>query len=100
MIPRNDIARRYSQVGLTAAWLLTLPAVPTLAEPLPINPAKLSRIATVDARFQSYNIEMIEVTRGGLRPAYEAMSTVAPAGAKPDLFAARAPIDLGNARLR
>lgn len=46
--------------------------------------------ATVDDRFQSYNIEMVEVTGGYFWPPYEA------GGAK----VYRAPIDLGSKRLR
>ena len=31
---------------------------------VPITPATLPRIATVDERYQSYNVEMLEVTGG------------------------------------
>jgi hypothetical protein len=34
------------------------------ADPMAIAPAKMPRIGTVDARFQSFNVEMVEVTGG------------------------------------
>ena len=34
------------------------------AEPIAIAPSAMPRIGTVDERFQSYNIEMVEVTGG------------------------------------
>ena len=57
----------------------------------------MRRVATVDPRFQSYNIEMVEVTGGRFWRPYSAAD--AP-GEKPDLFANRAPINLADARLR
>ncbi|WP_249144273.1 hypothetical protein [Bradyrhizobium lablabi] len=68
------------------------------AAELSLNVADMPRVATVDPRFQSYNIEMVEVTGGRFWRPYA--STDAPAGPNPDLFAERAPIDLGDARLR
>ena len=57
----------------------------------------LARVGTIDARFQSYNIEMVEVTGGRFWRPYSAAD--AP-GEKPDLFANRAPINLADTRLR
>ena len=34
------------------------------AQPVLVSPAAMPRIGTIDERFQSYNIEMIEVTGG------------------------------------
>jgi len=34
------------------------------AEPIPIAPATMARPSVLDERFQSYNIEMVEVTGG------------------------------------
>ena len=69
-------------------------------------------IGTVDERFQSYNIEMVEVIGGRFwkpygsttneskaqEPAPQAGFT--PAGIDPNLYQYRAPIDLSNPRLR
>ena len=76
------------------------------------NPATMPRIATVDPRFQSFNIEMVEVTGGNFWKPYsktvDAPATVAPKsspsnqpiGMNPSMFHYRSPIDLSNARLR
>src|SRR6266508_3072423 len=66
------------------------------AEELSITPARMARIGTVDERFQSYNVEMIEVTGGRFWKPYGPVTSSAPS----DLFAYRPPIDLTNARLR
>jgi hypothetical protein len=50
-------------------------------------------MATVDERFQSYNVEMVEVTGGRFWRPYGQE-------ASPDLYAYMPPIDLANARLR
>lgn len=91
-----------------------------------IAPGKLPRIATIDERYQSYNVEMAEVIGGnfwkpydeaknksGEKPASAGPASSSAGGASsgsrgsglqvgqdPGLFEARAPIDLGNARLR
>lgn len=59
----------------------------------------MPRIGTVDVRFQSYNIEMVEITGGRFWRPYGSR-TSKPAGINPDLYADRPPIDLTNARLR
>ena len=58
-----------------------------------IMPGTMPRIAEVDARFQSYNVEMVTVTGGPFWKPY---------GVRPDrqLFAERSPIDLANPRLQ
>lgn len=60
----------------------------------------MPRIGKVDARFLSYNIEMVEITGGPFWRPYRPVhsSTRLQSGAK--LFQNRAPIDLTNARLR
>ncbi len=77
-----------------------------------IDPAGLRRVATIDERFQSYNVEMIEVTGGRFWKPYrsntdtqedEQPSAAAagdPAGMDPGLYHYRPPIDLANPRLR
>ena len=87
---------------LGACSCLAAPADP----PPSITPAKMPRIATVDERFQSYNIEMVEVTGGRFWKPYASTaasqqpSTNQPAGMDPSLYEYRPPIDLSNPRLR
>lgn len=77
-------------------------------------------ISTVDARYQSYNVEMAEVVGGNFRKPYDqksekknsavpepesAPSTPTPGGpplqiGQGEMFKARRPINLANARLR
>jgi hypothetical protein len=69
----------------------------------------MPRIATVDERFQSYNIEMVEVIGGRFWKPYSSHATNAsttqpsdstPAGMDPELYQYRPPIDLSKSRLR
>jgi hypothetical protein len=70
----------------------------------------MPKLATVDERFQSYNIEAVEVTGGRFWKPYSAeqrtdtgnpKDSAAQAGGIPaDLFQYRPPIDLSNKRLR
>jgi heparanase 1 len=78
--------------------------------PASVAPAKMPRVGTVDERFQSFNIEMLEVTGGRFWAPYKQESTAptapvdskagTPAGMDPSLYRYRAPIDLSNPRLR
>lgn len=79
--------------------------------PAGIAPASLPRVATVDERFQSYNIEMAEVMGGWFWRPYGGDRRRAPhppppgaaglpAGMDPAMYRWRAPIDLSSARLR
>ena len=88
-----------------AIALLAL-ATPVVAQK--IDPASLPRTGSVDERFQSYNIEMVEVTGGRFWKPYASKSTDTttaananqPVGMDPSLYEYRSPIDLTNARLR
>lgn len=62
-----------------------------------IAPAELKAIGTIDARFQSYNIEMVEVTGGRFWAPYPRTSR---AFDERNRYSDRPPIDLANARLR
>src|ERR1700723_3113407 len=91
---------------------VVVPATQLSAQVVSLDPAKLPAIGTVDERFQSYNIEMVEVIGGRFwkpygsttnqskthEPAPQAGFT--PAGIDPSLYRYRAPIDLSNPRLR
>src|SRR5580704_15272433 len=89
---------------------------PAPGSPGRIDAASMRRIGTVDERFQSYNIEMVEVIGGRFWKPYrdidallKAQSSVSqsnkdaaavPAGMDPNLYQQRPPIDLTNPRLR
>jgi hypothetical protein len=89
------------RAGATGALLLALACSGALAEGSSIEPASLPRIGAVDERFQSYNIEMVEVTGGRFWRPYPAQVRYGtPAGSDLDLYADRPPIDLADARLR
>lgn len=88
-------------------------APPTAAATTRIEPARLARIATVDPRYQSYNVEMAEVIGGKFWKPYTPQSIAAMqakkeaaaaaggvVGQDPTMFQQRAPIDLANPRLR
>jgi len=97
--------------SFVALGLACLPSL-LLAQVAPIDPAKMPPMGTVDERFQSYNIEMVEVTGGRfwkpygsssnppakVQPTQQSGST--PAGMDPKLYQYRPPIDLSNPRLR
>ena len=89
---------------MTWAFLLALACSGCLAAGPSIEPANLPRIGTVDERFQSYNMEMVEVTGGRFWRPYQERPSPAPSGpdsaAKSERYAYRPPIDLSNARLR
>lgn len=79
------------------------------AEPAALAPAKMPRLGTVDERFQSFNVEMVEVTGGRFWAPYRDAGKAAEpaAGPKlavpaidPSLFRTREPIDLESPRLR
>ena len=69
--------------------------------------SKMPKLGTVDSRYLSYNVEMVEVTGGRFwKPYKDALKADAPpqpsqeVGADPGLYQYRSPIDLRNVRLR
>jgi heparanase 1 len=88
----------------------------SMSPSIAVSPQSLRRIGTVDPRYQSYNIEMLEVTGGKFwkpygreldaifavkQPAAAAQSGGdTPAGMNPAVYSYRPPIDLTNRRLR
>lgn len=71
------------------------------------NPSTMPKVATVDPRFQSYNVEMVEVIGGRFwKPYASKTASTAPSksvvsgGVDPNLLEQRTPIDLSNPRLR
>ena len=95
-----------------ALTVLSCSASPAADSPDVINPTNLRAIGTIDKRFQAYNVEMVEVTGGRFWRPYKNLQAGSaakqdtrgpvstPAGMRADLYQYRAPIDLGNARLR
>jgi heparanase len=108
---------RYIGLGVSAALVMFGPACSreprTSSSAGAIAPENMPRIGTVDDRFQSYNIEMVEVTGGRFWKPYREIDAILktqasaagsgsnqPAGMSPDLYQYRPPIDLSKARLR
>lgn len=73
-----------------------------------LAPETMARVTSVDERFQSYNVEMVEITGGRFWKPYALTTESAPAhpelatpgGMDPSLYQYRPPLDLSNARLR
>jgi len=98
-------------MGIAIAALTGIQKAAAQAPALAVDPSRLPRLGTVDARYQSYNLEMIEVTGGRFWKPYRANTSAplargadnaenVPAGMNPDLYAYREPTDLSNPRLR
>ena len=85
-----------------AGVLLAVPWQFATAGSVTLVPAELPAIATIDQRFQSFNIEMVAVTGGPFWKPYSGRDESSPsaAGMQTDLFSNRQPIDLANPRLR
>lgn len=84
-------------------------AAQTSAAPqVKLDPRTMARVGSVDERFQSYNVEMVEITGGRFWKPYASVAAAAPAhpelatpgGVDPSLYQYRPPLDLSNARLR
>ena len=64
-------------MGIAVAALAgSLQAAAAQAPTLAVDPSRLPRLGTVDARFQSYNLEMVEVTGGRFWKPYYALSLI------------------------
>ena len=89
--------------------------VPLRKSSVTVTPGRMPQLATVDERYQSYNVEMLEVTGGKFwrpygpeleailkqpAPAAASSSGETPAGMNPGLYEYRSPLDLTNPRLR
>jgi heparanase 1 len=115
--PEVDAMKKNRWVGVIAcAGMVALGGGGTLVAQKPaveaVSPATMARVGTVDPRFQSYNIEMVEVIGGRFwkpyaKPGEAAPSSAAqstnknqPVGMDPSLYQYRPPINLSNPRLR
>ena len=92
------------------ALLLAAPLLPAQA-PVALDAAHLKPIAQVSDRFQSFNVEMVEVTGGRFWAPYKQAATgptavedkapaLTPGGMPASLYRYRSPIDLSNPQLR
>jgi len=96
--------------GVVLAWIegAAYSQPPGGVHPASVAPASMARIGTADERYQSFNIEMVEVTGGRFWKPYgkevdallKAPPAAGPVGMDPALFQRRPPIDLTNPRLR
>src|ERR1700681_4291572 len=87
---------RDRQACLIRTLLIAFVCPGAFAEELSIPPGSMPRVGTVDERFQSYNVEMIEVTGGRFWKPYGSRTS----DRHSDLYEYRTPIDLTNPRLR
>lgn len=96
---------------LASALLLAQAGAESPTDAPSVTPSSLARIGTISERFQSYNIEMVEVTGGKFWRPYRSKLDVPPTqpprpgsdtppGMDSKLYQYRPPIDLANARLR
>jgi heparanase len=109
--------RRLIRLAAAAAFASVAGAVGApmrgIAQTVSLAPSTMPAVGSIDERYQSYNVEMLEVTGGkfwrpygpeleaALRQSAPASSGGdTPAGMNPGLYEYRPPIDLTNARLR
>ncbi|SDJ48906.1 MULTISPECIES: hypothetical protein [Bradyrhizobium] len=105
-------------VQVFAAFAIVVASIATLSvhahaqePPMKIaSPANMTRVGSINERYQSYNIEMLEVTGGMFWKPYGSASSGqtsgapdrsgVPAGMDPNLYEYRPPVDLSNRKLR
>jgi hypothetical protein len=99
---------RILQAPAGAVVLLAMACHVSIAGQVTLVPAELPVISTIDHRFQSFNIEMVEVTGGPFWKPYAAKDDLAKpredtrsaAARQSGLFSYRSPMDLANPLLR
>ncbi len=116
----NSLDRSKRKIAILGALLVALLSgnhvVAASSPSASLSPATMPAIATIDDRFESYNVEMAEVIGGKFWKPYDpatlaslkasaaaaetGKSTTIVIGQDPAMFQARAPIDLVNPRLR
>jgi len=111
---RNRFLEFIMALNLGVFGIAGCSTAPRNASPSALDPATMQRIASVDERFQSYNVEMVEVIGGRFwkpynkqenQPPQELPTTAKesganPTGMDPNMYQQRPPIDLTNHRLR
>lgn len=109
----RKLVRYRRHIGFAATCIVVASAGPIAAQNEAVDPGKLRPIGRVDSHYQSYNIEMVEVTGGRFWAPYKQArdGDVDKGGADkrgdsggvnstPAIFRQREPIDLGDRRLR
>jgi hypothetical protein len=106
------MVQRLSGVAIVVASITTLSLHVRAQEPaMKIGPPEnMTRVGSVEERYQFYNIEMLEVTGGMFWKPYGQASndgtggapdkSGVPAGMDADLYEYRPPVDLSNGKLR
>src|SRR5689334_15130629 len=61
---RNRLGRPRARATLASIGVSMIFATAAAAQPVSVTPATMPSIGTVDERYQSYNVEMLEVTGG------------------------------------
>ena len=106
---RSKNTVRLAVLALSMGLAALGPSEPASAAGVSLAPTTMTRLGAVDERFQSYNIEMVEVTGGyfwrpyddyGGKSSARSAPENMPAGMDPSLYAWRKPIDLSQPRLR
>ncbi len=106
--------KRMTKVVIVLSIGISAWGVPVIGheKPITVTPSRMPKLATVDPRFVSYNVEMVEVTGGRFWKPYKSATggedASKPAsgdanqqvGINPNLFQYRPPINLANPRLR
>src|ERR1700710_1104668 len=62
-------------MGILIATLMGVQNAAAQAPTLSVDPSRLPRLGTIDERFQSYNVEMVEVTGGRFWKPYGASAS-------------------------
>ena len=108
--PTRIICCRLLLLSIAAVLVAAAPAQDKPA--VKLDPSSMPKLGTVDPRYLSYNIEMVEVTGGRFWKPYNAPPTSnaeksatppnpnQPVGLDSNMFQYRQPIDLANPRLR
>lgn len=93
-----------ARLAVSVLVLAGLCALPSAAADSVLVPGTLAKVGSVDPRFQSYNLEMIEVTGGAFWKPYGEADTApdapTPVGMDPKIYRYRPPKDLSNPKLR
>jgi hypothetical protein len=106
-VPKKNMAKSHLRViaaAVVGIASVVRPQASGAEMSISVNPSSMPRLGTVDARYQSYNVEMVEVTGGRFwkpyaSPTQNAQSNSDKSNAA-DLYAYRSPIDLANPKLR
>ena len=67
-------------MSFAAVIISALACAPAMGETIVLKPASMTRIGTVDERYQSYNVEMLEVTGGRFWKPYKDIPVAGTAG--------------------